>query len=134
MPHKAYDRERNGTCPNLLVDLRKVRQDAIKRWKSYPSMSPLKNAWVKLTPYFEILSTLRSFVSFGCSCRKIHKRLPELDKCICLFNVERVKCLRDFKGKDQEAKLKKLLDDSAPQCQHNFLLLLSSVFSPAMPA
>jgi len=40
---------------------------------------------------------------------QIHKRLPELDKCICLFNAEREKCLRDFKGAELDAKLEELL-------------------------
>lgn len=50
---------------------------------------------------------------------QIHKRLPELDKYINLFNSEREKCIRDFKGEELERKLRELLDfdteyDKAP--------------------
>lgn len=41
---------------------------------------------------------------------QLHKRLPELDKYINLFNAEREKCLRDFKGEELEEKLRELLD------------------------
>ncbi len=41
---------------------------------------------------------------------QIHKRLPELDKYINLFNAEREKCLRDYSGEEKEQKLRELLD------------------------
>ena len=41
---------------------------------------------------------------------QIHKRLPELDKYINLFNAEREKCLAISDTEEREKKLRELLD------------------------
>lgn len=46
----------------------------------------------------------------------IHKRLPELDRCIDFFNAEREKILQEHKGEEAEAKLRALLDFEADYC------------------
>ena len=43
----------------------------------------------------------------------IHKRLPELDRCIDFFNAEREKILQEHKGEEAEAKLRALLNFEA---------------------